>query len=85
MQICMQKNVPAMLPDWDFVYKTKHEQVGPRLAEMAAILGRTLANNTIDEFDDLHVQFQPIMRFILTDTAKRLFTCERWCYWGRHR
>ena len=59
---------------------TVHERVGLDMAETAVILGIVLSSNALARYDDNRGQYQPIMRFTLTDSARRLFKAERMCF-----
>ncbi len=61
---------------------TIYEMVGPDLAELSASMGCALDRDTIKRLENSHTQFQPIMRFILKDKAKHLFTAQRMSYFG---
>jgi len=63
---------------------TIYERIGPDGLELAAELGLdTHSKNTlrrIEERDRRSGQFSPMMRFILTDKERRLFTAQRMCF-----
>jgi len=63
---------------------TIYERIGPDRLELAAELGLdTLSKNTlrrIAERESRSGQFSPMMRFILTDKERRLFTAQRMCF-----
>jgi hypothetical protein len=61
---------------------TIYEQVGPDLAELTASFGRVLKSDALERLETSYAQFRPIMRFILTDNAGRLFTAQRMCFRG---
>ncbi len=61
---------------------TIYEQVGPDLAELAAGFGRAFDSDTIERMQNRYAQFQPIMRFLLTDNVRHLFTAQRMCFRG---
>jgi len=63
---------------------TIYENIGPDGLELAAELGLdTHSKNAlrrIEERDRRSGQFSPMMRFILTDKQRRLFTAQRMCF-----
>jgi hypothetical protein len=63
---------------------TIYESIGPDRLELAAELGLdTRSKNTlrlIEERERSSSQFSPMMRFILTDKQRRLFTAQRMCF-----
>jgi hypothetical protein len=63
---------------------TIYESIGPDGLELAAELGLdTHSKNTlrrIEERERSSGQFSPMMRFILTDKQRRLFTAQRMCF-----
>ena len=63
---------------------TIYERIGPDRLELAAELGiETLSKNTlrrIEERESRSGQFSPMMRFILTDKERHLFTAQRMCF-----
>jgi len=70
---------------------TIYEQVGADIQELVKILGTevgfpgSMIENTthrLEEEKKIFTQYSPIMRFILSDTEKRLFRAQRMCYFG---
>ena len=63
---------------------TIYERIGPDGLELAAELGLdTHSKNTlrrIEERDRRSGQFSPMMRFILTNKERRLFSAQRMCF-----
>ncbi len=63
---------------------TIYERIGPDRLELAAELGiAKLSKNAlrrIEERERSSGQFSPMMRFILTDNERRLFTAQRMCF-----
>jgi hypothetical protein len=66
-----------------------YERVGPDMDEIVAmlsdegvgILPSRLASARAEH--DRRARFQPVLRFVLLDAARRHFHPERWCYLGR--
>jgi hypothetical protein len=63
---------------------TIYESIGPHCLELAVELGLSkLCQSTlrrIEERERSSGQFSPMMRFILTDKHRRLFTAQRMCF-----
>ena len=63
---------------------TIYERIGPDRLELAAELGiETLSKEAlrrIEESERRSGQFSPMMRFILTDNERRLFSAQRMCF-----
>lgn len=37
----------------------------------------------MDDYDDRHAHYKPVLRFILDDAEQRIYHVQRWCYLGR--
>ena len=63
---------------------TNYERIGPDLLDLAAELGlEKLSKDAVrrmEERERRSGQFSPIMRFILTDKDRRLFSAQRMCF-----
>ncbi len=63
---------------------TIYERIGPDLLDLAAELGlEKLSKNAVrrtEERERRSGQFSPMMRFILTDKERRLFSAQRMCF-----
>ncbi len=62
-----------------------HEQTGPsrqELREFLSMLGGISRSVTGEQLEASNTQHQPILRFLLINTEKRLFAAERWCFRG---
>jgi hypothetical protein len=70
---------------------TIYEQVGPDLQEIATMMVKELGlpgvitedfNRRMEEEHNIYAQYTPVMKFVLSDKANRLFRAERMCYLG---
>jgi len=61
---------------------TIYERIGPDRRELAAELGEKLSKDAVRRIEERERsgQFSPMMRFILTDTERRLFLAQRMCF-----
>jgi len=68
-----------------------YEQAGPDLLEAATMLAKEFGFpgvitddvvRTLEKDCDIHTDYTPIMKFILSDQIKRLFRAQRMCYLG---
>ena len=59
-----------------------YESIGADFGEMMAGIGWSMPASLGREFEELHAQFSPIMRFILENAEERIFSPQRWCFRG---
>jgi len=61
------------------IYESRGADMGEVLS---GFLGWKIPASFSQEFNESHAQFGPIMRFILEDPERRIFSAQRWCFRG---